>query len=602
VTEQGRGQHLEEEIKLEAETDAVLPDLSDLPGVFEIRAAPPDELDAVYFDTAELRLIRAGITLRRRAGGTDEGWHLKFPAPFTASGGYGAGTARLEVHRPFGRRAGVVPPSLLALVRSRLRGEAVSPVARIRTHRTRYDVIGADGAKLAEVADDVVTAEAYPPPPVAAPHAAEGAAEERAQPAEEPAEERAQPGEGAAGEGAQPAQTASDSEPRLQRWREIEVELAGGDRELLDSARTVLLATVARPAPSPSKLARTLHDRLLGDEGRARVHDHGEALPPRDGDEELRPRDHARLPAPGGPAQVALERIGAEYDRLVELDPQVRLNAVDAIHQMRVTARRLRSQLATFRPLFRRAPVERLRGELAWLGSALSPARDAEVMHAQLLAELSDEPAHLIVGPVRRRVDRELKQEYRVAHISVVQALNSPRQLTLLEDLNSFLLDPPLAEPGPAEEQPPATGKVHKRLVAELTPLVAGSYRRLEKAVGRVGGARSTAEREVRWHEVRKAAKRSRYAAEAVADTVGEPATAFAEAAEQVQEILGARQDETVVAAMLLSLARRATAAGENAFTYGRLHARLEQRAAGNEEQVRDALASLTELAGTWPG
>ena len=33
-------------------------------------------LSATYYDTADLRLARSGLTLRRRSGGTDAGWHL----------------------------------------------------------------------------------------------------------------------------------------------------------------------------------------------------------------------------------------------------------------------------------------------------------------------------------------------------------------------------------------------------------------------------------------------------------------------------------------------------------------------------------------------
>jgi inorganic triphosphatase YgiF len=153
--------HVEVEIKLEADADAVLPDLSHLPGVFDVRAAETDDLDAVYFDTDGLCLIRAGITLRRRSGGIDEGWHLKLPGLGVDVSGATSGsdaTPRLEVHRPLGRRPGVVPAPLLALVAARLLGAPVAPVARIRTARTRYDLIGVDGEKLAEVADDAVTA------------------------------------------------------------------------------------------------------------------------------------------------------------------------------------------------------------------------------------------------------------------------------------------------------------------------------------------------------------------------------------------------------------------------------------------------------------
>ncbi|WP_242418751.1 CYTH domain-containing protein, partial [Frankia sp. CpI1-P] len=36
-------------------------------------------LDAVYYDSDDLRLARNQITLRRRTGGHDAGWHLKLP-------------------------------------------------------------------------------------------------------------------------------------------------------------------------------------------------------------------------------------------------------------------------------------------------------------------------------------------------------------------------------------------------------------------------------------------------------------------------------------------------------------------------------------------
>ena len=50
------------------------------------------ELVAVYYDTADLRLIRSRLTLRRRRGGSDAGWHLKLPAG--ADSRYGSGHAQ----------------------------------------------------------------------------------------------------------------------------------------------------------------------------------------------------------------------------------------------------------------------------------------------------------------------------------------------------------------------------------------------------------------------------------------------------------------------------------------------------------------------------
>jgi CHAD domain-containing protein len=84
-------------------------------------------------------------------------------------------------------------------------------------------------------------------------------------------------------------------------------------------------------------------------------------------------------------------------------------------------------------------------------------------------------------------------------------------------------------------------------------------------------------------HEVRKSAKRLRYAAEAAAPVFGKRATTLARAAEEIQEILGDHQDSVVTRALLRELA--ATHRGKSVFTYGRLHA-LEQRA-GDESSEK---------------
>ena len=60
---------------------------------------------AVYHDTEDLRLIRWGVTLLRRAGGADEGWHLKLPVE-----GAGDGVARSRFGCPLSpARTGSVP-------------------------------------------------------------------------------------------------------------------------------------------------------------------------------------------------------------------------------------------------------------------------------------------------------------------------------------------------------------------------------------------------------------------------------------------------------------------------------------------------------------
>ncbi|ALG06483.1 CYTH and CHAD domain-containing protein [Kibdelosporangium phytohabitans] len=129
--------HREVERKYEAAPDAKLPTFG---GVV---AGPHHEsLDATYYDTTDLRLIRGGLTLRRRAGGEDEGWHLKVPV--------GQDT-RDEIHLPLNGKD--KPPKEFAdLTLGYTRGAELVPVARIETARTRWEITGA------EVTDDQVTA------------------------------------------------------------------------------------------------------------------------------------------------------------------------------------------------------------------------------------------------------------------------------------------------------------------------------------------------------------------------------------------------------------------------------------------------------------
>src|SRR5215469_1824911 len=103
----------ETEVKYEADPDTVLPPLDDLPQVAGTTQPPDQMLEAVYFDTPDLRLLRAGITLRRRTGGGDAGWHLKLPL---------GEDSRTEIRLPPGRSPRQVPAELAGLVRVFTRG------------------------------------------------------------------------------------------------------------------------------------------------------------------------------------------------------------------------------------------------------------------------------------------------------------------------------------------------------------------------------------------------------------------------------------------------------------------------------------------------
>src|ERR1700676_1051507 len=88
------------EQKYEAEAGVVFPSLEELPQVATMSEPTAETLVAEYYDTDDLRLLKAGVTLRRRVGGADEGWHLKLPDSTAGhkAAGHGTGaSARREI-------------------------------------------------------------------------------------------------------------------------------------------------------------------------------------------------------------------------------------------------------------------------------------------------------------------------------------------------------------------------------------------------------------------------------------------------------------------------------------------------------------------------
>ena len=127
-----------------------------------------------------------------------------------------------------------------------------------------------------------------------------------------------------------------------------------------------------------------------------------------------------------------------------------------------------------------------------------------------------------------------------------------------------------------------------------LPPLVAKTYRRVRDLVAAAEARPAGAEQEELWHDARKAAKQSRYAAESVAPVFGQDATRFAAAVEAVQEALGEHQDSVLTRQRLRELALAAPST-EVAFRYGRLHAQEETRSEQSHEHFRAAWR-----AGSW--
>ena len=144
-------QSVEVEITFDVGPETEVPDWTQVPLVVTVAEPEVRELDAVYYDTAEYVLGRAGYALRRREGGPDAGWHLKGPRQ---------GSGRMETGWPLdigGDTASVtgVPPEIAAHIGD-LTTDPLVVIARIRNTRTAYALRDAEGGILAEMVDDRV--------------------------------------------------------------------------------------------------------------------------------------------------------------------------------------------------------------------------------------------------------------------------------------------------------------------------------------------------------------------------------------------------------------------------------------------------------------
>ncbi len=488
----------ETERKYELQPGVQLPALSDLPMVATETDASEQDLEAEYYDTADLRLIRAGITLRRRRGGTDAGWHLKLPA---------GGDSRDEIRLPLGRAGRRVPAELAALVRVHTRGEALRPVARISTKRRLRLLLDQDGTSLAEVAADDVSAQAM------------------------------------------------GEETILSRWQEVEVELTGGSVQLLDAADQALRQGGLQPAQQRAKLERALAGRL----------------PPAG---PLAPGRPGQLTRRSSAAEIVLGYATAQVAALKAADPQVRRDAPDSVHKMRVATRRLRSTLKSFRDVLAAEDTSWIGAELKWLGGVLGAPRDAEVLAGRLAASVAQLPADVMLGPVQARLRAHFAPVEAKTRAAALKALDSDRYFALLDRLDLLLADPPLtARAGlPASEVLPAAVDRMRRRVR----------RRMRQARGIPAGPR----RDAALHEARKAAKDARYSAEAAGLGFGRPARKFASQMKKIQTVLGDHHDAVVARGTVREIGVQAHLAGENAFSFGVLYERDSQLANDLDRQA----------------
>jgi CHAD domain-containing protein len=290
------------------------------------------------------------------------------------------------------------------------------------------------------------------------------------------------------------------------RFEEIEVELVDGTVSDLRGIVRRLRRAGAVEADLRPKLFQALD------------------LPPPEADER---------PARSAPAleQVAAA-LRAQYNAILRHDPGTRLGRdAEDLHQMRVATRRMRAILRAARPLLDSDWVRDLRAEVGWLGGALGPVRDLDVLVEHLRADAGalggeDEDAFLTLV-------RKLEAERAADRDAMVAAMEEPRYIALIERLDADTKAPPAA-----------------RGDRSLRDLAAREFRRLRKATRALGAHPPDDE----LHAARIAVKRARYAAELAERSVGRGAPAVIREAKVLQDMLGEHQDAAVAEARIRAL------------------------------------------------
>ena len=538
---------LEIEAKFAVDETTPMPDLTHIDEVARVAETRHHSLSAIYYDTKDLRLTHAKITLRRRTGGNDDGWHIKIP------GAQGRTEIRAELGEPVDGKY-EVPDELLHQVRSVVRNQPLEPIAQVDNNRTELLLVDADEQPVAEFCDDHVTAFSFLP-------------------------------------------GGSQS-----TWREWEVELAGelpgtkAGSKLLRHATSLLISSGARVSSSPSKLKSALGDSI--------------------NNVELPPALAASNVEPGSPAAAVVEALKANRDKLVEFDPRVRRDEWDSVHQMRVATRELRSHLQTFHGIVVGPEIERIESDLKELAAMLGVARDAEVVEERWQNLLASEDSDVLDEATREHIAHDMGRAYRRAHRRVIAALDSDQYLALLDALDAFLANPPVAgedasadadstsadsgaedaatidtaspEPAEAHEaakdyepkhaKPDSEDEPHDLdtvMALHLKQAYDKLVKRHKKAVSNWDNTELTLhEREEYFHDMRKAAKKLRYAAEAAGSATTLKTKNLYTACKHMQSVLGDFQDSVTSRDKLLELAETARRRGEDTFGYGLLYQR----------------------------
>src|SRR5689334_11048690 len=399
-------------------------------------------LTSIYHDTDDLRLARAGITLRLRLSDDEAAWQLKLPRD----------AARAELVWPAPSRR--VPREVKALLVAHHRGRPLVTVATLRTERSGV-VVTDGGVDIAEVVDDRVDV------------------------------------------------LADDAV--VDRFEEIEVELVGGDQDDLERLERLLIEAGARASDAPPKVFRALGGR---------------------------PRTGVKVKAKGA-RRVLARGLAEQYAELLARDPGTRLGTdPEELHDHRSAVRRLRAQLRAGRPLLDRTWADDLRDALKRVGRTLAPARDLDVLIAQIDEDRKRLPEREHRGAAG--VLEALQARRARAQGELLADLSEPWYVSTLNRVETAVADPRFAGSG------------------SLRRGVRREHRRARKIVRTLPGRPTDAQ----LHALRRAVRNGRYAAELAAAGGDRKARRYAKRAKALQGVLGEHQDAVVATAMLAAVDR----------------------------------------------
>ncbi len=329
---------------------------------------------------------------------------------------------------------------------------------------------------------------------------------------------------------------------KASKFRQVEVEVVGDDTSTADHLAKLLRDQGLSPSTSGSKL-----EQVVGETGTRDVVI--SALGPKSTVEDL-----------------VRYMFAVAVDTIIDRDPAIRVSDdPEAVHQARVATRKLRSNLQTLQPALIDEEIDVVRGELQWLGETLGAARDLDVLQMTIRHLLptvgGDETspaATWLLG--RLAADRQSRRdELRVA-------MSGERYQELLRRLVAAAEHPVLRSDRTAR----------RKARAVVRPLCRESWTRVARPLSsdQVG---EPSDRVL--HEVRKRAKRARYAAELAALVNPRSTPAFANEMKRYQDSLGGLQD-CVTAQLWLQSVTRVGPDAEVAFLSGKLWTRLDDRKA----------------------